>query len=197
MRPRASAIIAAATVCVPFGVAYAVTGSLFATVPVADLRQYGGTTLDDIRSFELWRLATAQLLHAKMPHMLFNALCLLLLGSLLERAVGPVRTFLVWLIAGGIATAVSPVFIAPPWNVGTGASQAVFALAGCVLVLAPARGVERRRAFVYATVALGIGTALDLAFAGYPKPGHVTGLVLGVLFGVLYRTTDRREREAA
>ena len=197
MRPRASAIIAAATVCVSFGVAYAVTGSLFATVPVADLRQYGGTTLDDIRSFELWRLATAQLLHAKMPHMLFNALCLLLLGSLLERAVGPVRTFLVWLIAGGIATAVSPVFIAPPWNVGTGASQAVFALAGCVLVLAPARGVERRRAFVYATVALGIGTALDLAFAGYPKPGHVTGLVLGVLFGVLYRTTDRREREAA
>ncbi len=107
LHPRwlsAAAGLALLTVAVSFTVAYLVNGSLLKTVNVVDLRTYGGTTFEDLRNLELWRLALAQTLHAKPPHMLFNALCLFLLGSLLEHAIGAVRLLLIWLIAGGAAT---------------------------------------------------------------------------------------------
>ena len=45
---------------------------------------------------EPWRLVTAQLLHANWVHLGLNALGLLVLGGLLERQVGSVRTTLVF-----------------------------------------------------------------------------------------------------
>jgi len=100
----AATCLTSLTVVVSLTVAYLVNGSILKTVRVVDLRDYGGITLEDIRSLSLWRVAVAQLLHAKMAHMLFNALCLFLLGGLLEAAIGSLRLLLIWLVAGGVAT---------------------------------------------------------------------------------------------
>ncbi|HET6390199.1 rhomboid family intramembrane serine protease [Hyphomicrobium sp.] len=191
-RPRtirwfsAASFLALATVTVSLAVAYHLNGSLFKTAQVADLRSYGGTTFEDLAHLELWRLATAQLVHAKIPHMLFNALCLFLLGSLLQQAIGSLRLIFLWLVAGGLATAISPVLIEAPWNVGTGASQAVFAFAGCSVVLAIFGAIDWRPAFGLAALVLVTGLALDLAYAGYPKPGHVSGFIFGAALGAVF-----------
>ncbi len=86
--------LALLTAAVSFSVAYAVTGSAFGTVPTPVLRTYGGVTTDDLARLEVWRLVTAQLVHAKQAHMMLNAITLLLLGNLLERRVGRTATLL-------------------------------------------------------------------------------------------------------
>lgn len=50
-------------------VAYAATGSPFGTVAIPVLRGFGGVTMEDLANLEIWRLATAQLVHAKQAHM--------------------------------------------------------------------------------------------------------------------------------
>jgi membrane associated rhomboid family serine protease len=171
------------TVVVSLAAAYLVNGSILKTVRVVDLRDYGGITMEDLRNLSLWRIAIAQLLHAKLPHMLFNALCLFLLGSLLEGAIGPLRLLLIWLIAGGVATLIGSMWVDAPWNVGTGASQAVFAFAGCAVVLALSDAIDRVWAFGLVALSVIPGTILDLVFANSLKPGHLAGFLLGVAFG--------------
>ena len=129
--------------------------------------------------------------------MLYNVLVLWLLGTLIERPLGALRVLFLWLFAGGIATAISPVFVDAPWNVGTGASQAVFAFAGCAAVLAVHGAIERKRTVFLVTLAVLPGLSLDLLSAGYPKPGHGMGLMLGALCGGLWRRNAHGAKTAA
>jgi rhomboid protease GluP len=182
-----SAALTLFTIVVSFSVSYSANHQFFSTVKMPILRSYGGTTFEDIRNLELWRVITAQLIHAKPAHMLLNALCMFLLGSLIESRIGGWRTFLIWLIAGGIATTISPILNEVPWNVGTGASQATFAFAGCATALALYGSHKRKLAWTLISLVVIPGIALDLIYGGYPKPGHIAGFVLGMLFGQLYR----------
>jgi membrane associated rhomboid family serine protease len=182
----AATFLAITTIFVSFTVAYLVNGTFLNSVRMTDLRTYGGTTVEDLRNFEVWRVPLAQMLHAKIPHMLFNAMCLLLLGNLLEKVIGPLKLLLLWLFAGGIATIISPVFVEAPWNVGTGASQAIFAFAGCAAVFAVARILDLRWAIGLIALAVFPGLLLDFIYAGYPKLGHVAGVFFGVVFGLVY-----------
>jgi len=182
----ASSALTFLTISVSLGGAYAISGSFFANVSVSDLRRFGGVTIDDLRAFELWRIPVSQLLHARMLHMLFNALWLLLLGHRLERRIGSLRLLLLWLVAGGLATAASPIGIEAPWNVGTGASQALFAFASCALVLARRQAVGRAYTTALASTYLAIGLILDLVTAGHPKLGHLAGALLGSLLGATF-----------
>jgi rhomboid protease GluP len=150
------------------------------------LRDYGGTTFEDIGNFELWRIITAQFIHAKQAHMLLNACSLFLIGNLVESRIGAWRTFSIWLFAGGIATLISPILIETPWNVGTGASQANFAFAGCAAVLVLSGALKRKLAWALIALVVLPGLALDLIYGGYPKPGHVSGFVLGMILGGIY-----------
>jgi len=161
----ASSAITLLTICVSLAAAYAMSGSLIGSVSVSDLRSLGGVTIDDLRAWELWRIPVSQLLHAKPLHMLFNTLWLFLLGQLLEQRIGALRLLTLWLIAGGIATAVSPIGLESPWNVGTGASQAVFAFASCALVLAARHAVNRKYANALASTYMATGLLLDVVSA--------------------------------
>ena len=83
-----------------------------------------------------------------------------------------------------------PARVTAPWNLGTGASQAIMAIAGAGLWLAMT-GVDRSKALLLPlafTIALALG--LDLIFANHPKPGHVAGLLLGYLMASLGRKTE-------
>ncbi len=173
-------------------VAYLANGSVLTTVSMSNLRLFGGTTFEDIGHFELWRIISAQLIHAKLPHMLLNALGLFLLGNAIEPAIGGQRVFLVWLVGGGIATVISPLFIEAPWNVGTGASQATFAFAGCATVLAVTGTVSPMLNWALIAFVVLPGLALDLIYGGYPKPGHIVGLLLGAMIGLIILLERRR-----
>ncbi len=176
--PWATLTLAALTYGYSSFIAFHLTGSLLGNVNISQLEAYGGVALKHIYAGEIWRLFTAQLLHAKAIHMLYNTAALVALGLVIEPRIGPWRFFLIWLIAGGLATLFSSLFGSPPWNLGTGASQATFALAAAAL--ASCGRPPKARLLGTAGLALIPGLVLDLISAGHLKPGHTAGLLLGL-----------------
>ena len=186
--PWCTLLLCAATAAVSVHAAIEVSGTWLGRVRIVEMERYG-LRFKHIQDLELWRLITAQLVHVKQPHMLSNVFCLLLVGTAVERHMGSVRLLVLWLIGGSMATLISTLFVTPPWNLGTGASQAIMAIAGAGLWLAMT-GVDRSK-FLLLPVAFTIAVALtlDLIYAHYPKPGHVAGLLLGYLIASLCRKT--------
>lgn len=184
--------LAILTVVTSLAVNALIGGSPLVSVTVVDLQGYGGTTFEDLGNFELWRVPVSQLIHANPPHTFYNALIIVFLGAALEDRIGPWRLLAMWLIAGGIATVMSPILSEAPWNVGTGASQATFAFAGCASVFVLLSPINRIKLIVLVAITIAPGLALDFLLAGYAKPGHLIGFVLGAAFGLLYRNTWSR-----
>ena len=185
--PLITLLLGSLTFVVSLYVSWAVNGTLLSKVRIVDLAEHGGVRFADMRELKLWRYFTAQLVHVKWPHMLFNVACLFGIGSLVENRIGGLKTLGVWGIAGGIATLISPVLIAPPYDVGTGASHAVLAFAGCALMLVNFRNGQDRLLKIMIVICVLPAFALDFVFAGYPKPGHVAALVLGAVLGWIFR----------
>src|SRR5690606_23442482 len=119
-------------------------------------------------------------------HMLYNVLSLALLGFLLERYIHAVKFILLWFVAGSAGTLVSTLFVTPPWNLGTGASQAVLGIAAFGLVLY-LKGINSSKwLLVVLCFSLIPAFALDFIYAGYPKPGHIVGALIGAIAGIVY-----------
>lgn len=178
--PWCTLLLCVATIALSVHAAIEISGTWLGKVKIVQLEPWG-LRFEHLRELELWRLLTAQLVHVKQPHMVGSVFCLLLLGAAVERHVGFVRLLLLWLVGGSIAMLVSTQFVAPPWNLGTGASQAIMAIAGAGIWLVWT-SVDRSKLMLWSlTLTIAKTFALDLMFAGYPKPGHVSGLLLGVL----------------
>ncbi|MEX1249529.1 MAG: rhomboid family intramembrane serine protease, partial [Acidimicrobiia bacterium] len=78
---------------------------------------------------EWWRIFTAALLHASVTHILFNMWALWVLGPQVERGVG-VGPYLAMLIASaGVGGSIAFHF-GGPFDIGVGASGAIFGLFG-------------------------------------------------------------------
>jgi membrane associated rhomboid family serine protease len=184
--PLCTFLLCAATAAMSVHAAIELGGTWLGSVRIVELERYG-LRFKYIQDLELWRLITAQLVHVKQLHMLSNVFCLLLVGTAVERNLGSMRLLVLWLIGGSMATLISTLFTTPPWNLGTGGSQAIMAIAGAGLWLAMT-GVDRSK-FLILSVAFTIAVALtlDLIYAQYPKPGHAAGLLLGYLIASLSR----------
>lgn len=171
---------------VSFYVAHQITGSIFGKARIIHLANYGGLTIEGIENFEIWRLLTSQLVHVHQKHMIYNVLSILIMGIILERKIGYKYTFAIWLFAGALGTLFSTQFGSPPWNTGTGASQAAFGLAGFLAVLA----LKRTENFYLILGALAFALIpslyLDFRAVGYPKPGHTLSFVIGFIIAICF-----------
>lgn len=167
-------------------VAFALTGNVLGNVKIVQLEPYGGVTLSHLNNLELWRLFASQLIHAKQLHMLYNVSCLALLGICLARHVSNLEFFSIWFVSGAVGTLVSTLSVVPPWNLGTGASQAALGIAAFGLVLSK-NGITPSKLFV-AVLYLSLipALALDVIYAGYPKPGHLAAALIGAIAGVIH-----------
>ena len=184
--PWCTLLLCAATVALSVHAAIEISGTWLGRVRIVQLEDYG-LRFEHLREFEFWRLVTAQLVHVKQPHMVGDVFCLLLVGTAVERHVGFVCLFLLWLIGGSIAMLFSSLFVAYPWNLGTGASQAIMVIAGAGLWLA-LTGTDRSKFLLWSVgFAIGLAFAIDLVHVYYPKPGHVAGVLLGLLIASRYR----------
>ena len=184
--PWCTLLLCAATVALSVHAAIEISGTWLGRVRIVQLEDYG-LRFEHLREFEFWRLVTAQLVHVKQPHMVGDVFCLLLVGTAVERHVGFLRLFLLWLVGGSIAMLFSSLFVAYPWNLGTGASQAIMVIAGAGLWLA-LTGTDRSKFLLWSVgFAIGLAFAIDLVHVYYPKPGHVAGVLLGLLIASRYR----------
>jgi rhomboid protease GluP len=185
-KPIFTIVISLLTLFGSFYVAYDITGSLFGKIKIVQLEAYGAITFSHLRNLEVWRLFTSQIIHVKQYHMLYNVLSFFLLGLLIERKIGCARMLFLWFVAGAIGTLFSTLFVTPPWNLGTGSSQAILGVAafGCILIQ---QKIDTSKVFKFAVgFAIIPALTLDLVFAHYPKPGHMLSFFLGLVIGYFY-----------
>jgi len=135
---------------------------------------------------EPWRLVTANLLHAGPMHLAFNVLGLLVLGGLLERTIGGMRTALV---AGLAALGASFAGLLVGYDAMVGASGIVAGFAGALLWLElrlperlPAQWRIPRWPFIAALLA---DAALPLLVPEIAGAAHLGGFAAGALAAAL------------
>lgn len=92
----------------------------------------------------------------------------------------------IWFFSGAVGTLVGTLFVVPPWNLGKGASQAVLGMAAFGLILYLNGANSSRWLLVVVFFSLIPAFALDLIYAGYPKPGHVVGASIGAIAALIY-----------
>jgi membrane associated rhomboid family serine protease len=83
-----------------------------------------------------WTIVSAIFVHDGIYHILFNMIALYFYGMYVLTLVGEARFFLVYFIGGLIGNALF-LLLAGPYSVAVGASGAIFALGGTLVMLAP------------------------------------------------------------
>ncbi|HLL75664.1 MAG TPA: rhomboid family intramembrane serine protease [Pyrinomonadaceae bacterium] len=156
------------------------------------LLRVGALDGDLLRAGGWWRIIASQFLHVHFPHLLFNMAALLLLGSPLERAFGPLRFALLYLAGGSIGQLAG--VLAAPALVSSGASQAVMGVAGARAVQLIRRRGAGRASLIILLAVTGIQLGLDLLVAQKIKAGHWVGLCAGALLGYLLGRTPGQAR---
>ncbi|HMI82046.1 MAG TPA: rhomboid family intramembrane serine protease, partial [Solirubrobacterales bacterium] len=130
---------------------------------------------------EWYRLLTSGFLHVSIIHIGFNMFLLLVLGRLLEPALGTPRflvLYFVSLLAGSFGA-----LVVEPNALTVGASGAVFGLAGAVFIIARGRGMDALAGeigflIVFNLVWSFVGSNISVG-------GHIGGLVGGVICALL------------
>jgi membrane associated rhomboid family serine protease len=140
---------------------------------IADFAVFG----PGVAEGEWYRLVTAGFLHAGIIHIGFNMFLLLILGRLLEPALGTPRFLALYfasLLAGSFGA-----LILDPNDFTIGASGAVFGLAGAVFVIARGRGMEALAGEIGFLILFNL--ALGFFVSRISVGGHIGGLIGGVL----------------
>lgn len=160
---------------------------------------------DEVRASAL---LTHMFMHGGLMHLIGNMLFLVLLGILLEPALGALRLLTAYVISGLVAAGAS---LAVHWGAGNGMVGASGAIAGLMGLLAVVYGMRRIRffywAFVYfdyvrapALVLLPVWLGWEIASffidegSNIAYEAHIGGIVSGALIGLLLvRTGQVRE----
>jgi membrane associated rhomboid family serine protease len=166
-------------------VAYDVHCSIFSKVKILELREYG-VTFQQLGQLEFWRLVSSQFVHVKPIHMLFNVISLFCIGYFVEKQMGGKNLVLLFFVSGIIGTLASILFVPAPYDVGTGASQAVLGVTACGTLLMLKRvnnSIWLKFSLIFC---IAPAIALDIIYSGYPKLGHIIGFVVGLTLSLYY-----------
>ncbi|MDX7987279.1 rhomboid family intramembrane serine protease [Xenorhabdus sp. 12] len=184
--PITTIFVVFATIIYSTFISYSLTGNFIGKISILDLEKYGGLTPDKLYEFEYWRLLVSQLIHVKQLHMIYNVLSFSVLGILLEKHLGSKFLFVLWFTSGALGTLYSTNFVTPPWNLGTGASQAVLGVSSFALLLIIIK--QHTSGILKFAVVFSILPAmvLDIIYAHYPKPGHVLAICIGLIMSLFF-----------
>ncbi len=195
-RREALASYAIAAVLLACFVLQAVNGGAL-TFDAQRLFTQGANLPSSTLSGESWRLLTAVFLHADFGHLLGNLVTLVALAPYVERLYGRPALFAVFLGAGLAGSAVD--LFTNFSVVAVGASGAVFGVLGALLSYPLRRRGQLPLASMRAILALGglyVAWSLKqgLDTAGINNSAHVSGLVAGLVLGLLLAPPFERER---
>mgnify|MGYP001103620975 CR=1 FL=1 len=83
-----------------------------------------------------WTIVTSMFVHGGIGHILANMISLFFLGRFVIQLVGE-NKFLIVYFVGGIVGNILFLLLAPTFAIGIGASGAIFALGGALIMMAP------------------------------------------------------------
>lgn len=151
---------------------------------------------DRANNGEFWRFLTSIFLHGGISHLVYNLFALIFFGLILESLIGSRRFLWVFFLSGIIANVIAIDFY--EWSLG--ASGAIYGVIGALTIIRP----------LFVVFAFGIPMPLFLASAlwitgdilrgagafGPTNIGtiaHLTGIVVGFIFGFMYRSKKTKE----
>ena len=146
-------------------------------------------------STQPWTIVSAMFTHANIFHILFNMLSLYFFGMYVLVLVGEARFFLVYFVGGLVGNGLYLLLSnqgAPP---AVGASGAIFALGGLLVVLAP-----RLKVMIFPIpVPIDLWIAIIILALISLSPGvawqaHAGGLITGLAAGYIFKLQTRRRR---
>jgi membrane associated rhomboid family serine protease len=138
-----------------------------------------------------WTLVTNIFIHANIGHILANMITLFFFGIFFCRLVG-VRNFLITYFVGGILGSALFIPLAPSYSIVIGASGAIYALAGALVVMMP-----NLRVLLFFIVPMPLWVVVLLFFVlwsfipGVAWQAHLGGLVFGLAMGFFLRRRGR------
>jgi membrane associated rhomboid family serine protease len=141
-----------------------------------------------------WTIVSAMFVHDGIYHVLFNMIALYFYGMYVLTLVGEARFFLVYFIGGLIGNALF-LLLAGPYSVAVGASGAIFALGGTLVMLAP-----RLKVIIFPVpIPMDLWIAIILFALISLSPGvawqaHAGGLITGLAAGYIFKLQTRRRR---
>lgn len=147
---------------------------------------------------EYYRLFTGMFLHFGLPHLLYNMLCLIFLGDLLETVIGPVKYLLIYLLGGlaGNGLSMAMDLRTEKYAVSAGASGAIFAVVGALLYII-IRNKGRLGTITLQRMAMMAALSIIQGFTetGTDNAAHVGGFAAGfVLALLLYFNNDTEKK---
>ncbi len=98
-----------------------------------ELVRFGVNARALVAEGQVWRLLSANFLHANAPHVMINALSLLALGTIAERLLGRARFLALYLGSAIFGATFSAAF--QSWSYTVGASTALFGVFGAMLLV--------------------------------------------------------------
>jgi membrane associated rhomboid family serine protease len=135
-----------------------------------------------------WRVISAGFLHGGIIHLALNMFVLYILGTMVEPAIGSVRTVAIYVVA--LIAGSAGALLLDPSVYTVGASGAIYGLFAAALLIARDRGMTE----VVAQLGFWLGLNLLLTFSvsGISIGGHLGGLVGGAIAGFVVLIGERR-----
>jgi membrane associated rhomboid family serine protease len=141
-----------------------------------------------------WTIITAMFVHIDFWHIFGNMLTLFFFGRVVYQLVGT-WWFLAVYFVGGIAGNAMFLWLGGPYSIAIGASGAIYALAGALVVMMPTMkvalwGIIQMPLWVFVIFFLGIWSIPYInPYIGWQA--HLGGFVIGLLAGLFFRTSRR------
>ena len=148
-----------------------------------------------LTALEPWRMLTTMFVHSgsSVFHILFNGYSLFILGTLVERLIGPSR-FVTLFLFSGLGGSVLVLLLSPTSAV-VGASGAIFGLFGALFVIQRSFGGANAQLLIV----LGLNLVMGFIVPGISWQAHIGGLITGaVVANIMVKTRGeepRRQRQ--
>ena len=149
-------------------------------------------SLANLEKGRIWTLFAALFVHGNVLHLFGNMLFQFVFGSTLEKAVGS-RKLLTIFFTGGLVSFIVGVVFMPRGTGMLGASAAIFALAGCVMLVSPLKfswlflapqGLIAIIYFIYNVVVVYEKSRIPGYDPHVAYVAHIIGFLTGIPFGI-------------
>ena len=134
-----------------------------------------------------WTIFTAMFIHGGFGHIFGNMITLFFFGSYLSRLVGNKWFILVYFI-GGLVGNLLYLGLGDSFSIAIGASGAVYAVAGALVVLVP-----KLRIYLYFILPMPLWVVVGVFFVvfsfipGVAWQAHLGGMAIGLIAGYFFR----------
>lgn len=143
-----------------------------------------GLSMSNIKAGAYWTLLTSAFIHANLLHLSLNMYALYIFGTICENHVGSVKAAILYVISL-LGSDMLSLIVLPAYTPTVGASGAIFGYIGLVLSF----DIITKKVSI-SEVATIIIWVLGMGMAGVNVAAHAAGLLVGLLFGLMYKPQD-------